>query len=296
VFCIGVGNEVNKPLLQQMAQDSGGLASFISQGDNFSRQAKAFRRKLMRPAASDLKIDFGGLQITDVEPKALPNLYHGAPLRIYGRYHSGGDAQVTLRGSVNGVELKQAAQLQFPKEDSQNPEIDRMWALHKIDALLKDADRTSTRDSVKDEVVRLGEGYSIVTEYTSFLVLENDGEYQRWKIARNNALRNERERKAQDLVANRFEAIRSKAMASLGPLDASAVPASALTPARAPQSRSVPQAQPQPQTQSTPEVRSGSGGQSFNFGGGGGGSSPVGPLFVGLLVWLRRFKNGQRGE
>ncbi len=292
VFCIGVGNEVNKPLLQQLAQDSGGLASFISQGDNFARQAQAFRRKLTRPAASNLQIDFGGLQITDVEPKALPNLYHGAPLRIYGRYHAGGEAQVTVRGSVNGVELKQSAQLEFPKEDTHNPEIDRMWALHKIDALLIEADRTNARESVKDEVVRLGEGYSIVTEYTSFLVLENDGEYQRWKISRNNALRNERERKAQELVRNQFDNIRSKAMASLGPQDASSVPVSAQAPVsrRASQTTPVPQAQPLQVTQARPQ----SGGQSFNLG--GGGSSPVGPLFVGLLVWLRRFKSSKRGE
>src|SRR5881396_2095527 len=33
VFCIGVGNDVNKPLLEQLAQDAGGLASFVSRGD-----------------------------------------------------------------------------------------------------------------------------------------------------------------------------------------------------------------------------------------------------------------------
>ena len=48
VFCIGVGNEVNRPLLEQMANEAGGLAAFISQGDDFERQAEAFRRKLTR--------------------------------------------------------------------------------------------------------------------------------------------------------------------------------------------------------------------------------------------------------
>jgi len=52
VFCVGVGNEVNRPLLQQLAEDSGGLAAFISQSDDFARQAKAFRRKLTRPVAT----------------------------------------------------------------------------------------------------------------------------------------------------------------------------------------------------------------------------------------------------
>ena len=40
VFCIGVGNEVNRPLLEQLANEAGGLAAFISQGDDFERQAR----------------------------------------------------------------------------------------------------------------------------------------------------------------------------------------------------------------------------------------------------------------
>jgi Ca-activated chloride channel family protein len=106
VFCIGVGNDVNKPLLEQLAQDAGGLAAFISHGDNFTRQAQAFRRKLTRPAATDLHLDFGGLKVYDVEPRALPNLYHGTPIRVYGRYAGGSEAQVALRASVQGVEFK----------------------------------------------------------------------------------------------------------------------------------------------------------------------------------------------
>ena len=57
-----------------------------------------------------------------------------------------------------------------------------MWAWHKMQRLLDDADRNGNRNSVIDEIVRLGEGYSIVSEYTSFLVLENDAEYKRWNL------------------------------------------------------------------------------------------------------------------
>src|SRR5439155_2221605 len=103
VFCVGVGNDVNRPLLEQLAQDAGGLSAFLSHGDNFTRQAQAFRRKLTRPVATDLQIDFGGIKVSDLEPKVMPNLYHGAPVRIYGRYQGSGEAQVTVRGSINGA-------------------------------------------------------------------------------------------------------------------------------------------------------------------------------------------------
>lgn len=290
VFCIGVGNDVNRSLLEQLATDSGGMAAFLSREDNFVRQAASFRRKLMRPVASDLKLDFGGLQVSDLEPKTLPNLYHGAPVRLYGRYSGGNTATVSLRASVNGVELKQAAKLEFPKEDAENPELERMWAWHKIDHLLKDADRNGSRAPVVDEVVRLGEAYSIVTEYTSFLVLENDAEFQRWKIARNNVLRTERDRKAQELVRANFDTLRSKAFADLGPQPPVAAPAPAAS--TAPQARPAftPNASPAPRTDSNARPPATRSSQSHDF---GLGSSPVGPLFVVLMAGLARLKRNK---
>lgn len=278
VFCIGVGNEVNRPLLEQLADDSGGLAAFISRGDDFKRQARAFRRKLMHPVATGLDIRFDGIQVYDVEPRILPNLYHGAPVRIYGRYKGSGTARVTLKASVQGLELDQTTELPFPAEDAGNPEIERMWAFKRVSRLLKKADRTGTREQVAAEVIRLAEEYSIVTEYTSFLVLENDAEYKRWKIQRRNAERLDRDRRAQAGRQEALEAIRRKALADLGPRPArvsgnGAPPAAGQSPA--------PAAQPSP----APAVRPRS--RVVDF---GVGTGPVGPLFVAAACWLRRRK------
>ena len=217
VFCVGVGNEVNRALLSQIAEDAGGLAAFISRGDNFGRQAKAFRRKLTRPAASNVKIDFAGLEVYDLEPKQLPNLYHGMPVRLYGRYRGDGAVDVRVRAEINGSPIDQSVEVAFPANDPANPELERMWAWHRVDGLQKAADRSGSRSAVIDEIVRLGEAYSIVTEYTSFIVLENDAEYARWKIDRKNLLRTTRDRKQQRLVQADLDAIREKAMADLGP-------------------------------------------------------------------------------
>ncbi|MFQ5732225.1 MAG: VIT domain-containing protein [Planctomycetaceae bacterium] len=217
VFCIGVGNEVNRPLLSQVAEDAGGLAAFLSRGANFQRQAKAFRRKLMRPAAANVRITFDGIEAYDVEPKTLPNLYHGMPVRLYGRYRAGGSATARVQAEINGAPLDNKVALTFPKSEGTNPEIERMWAWQKVNRLLKQADRSGSRTGVVDEIVRIGEEYSIVTEYTSFLVLENDAEYRRWKIERRNLRRVSREDRQQQALQARLDALRNKAMADLGP-------------------------------------------------------------------------------
>jgi Ca-activated chloride channel homolog len=217
VFCIGVGNEVNRPLLSQLANEAGGLAAFISQGDDFSRQAQAFRRKLMRPAVSNLQLTFDGGEVYDVEPGVLPNLYHGVPLRIYGRYDNPGATNVTIKGDVNGQAFEQSVKVELPAQDDTNPEIERMWAWKRVDQLLAAARERGETSSVVNEIVALCEDFSITSEYASFIVLENDDEYRRWKIERKNLSRLERDRAAQTRVQEQLEVLREQALSKLGP-------------------------------------------------------------------------------
>lgn len=290
VFCIGVGNDVNRPLLEQLADDSGGIAAFISSGDNFARQARAFRQKLMRPFATGLKLDFAGtgVEVHDVEPASIPNLYFGSPVRVYGRYRGAGSGQVTVRGSINGIEFKQAATLEFPKMDPGNPEIDRLWAWHRINALLKQADRQGDRSPVANEIVRLGEQFSIVTEYTSFIVLENDAEYQRWKIERRNLDATGRDRSAQAKLREQLDSIRDRSLAGLGPQNDSAPASSTGKPVQLASSAQPSSAPVSPASSGRSTGTPANGRQSWDFS--GTGTSPVGPLGVLAAAWFLRRK------
>ncbi len=281
VFCIGVGNDVNRPLLQQMAQDSGGIAEFVSRGSNFKRLAEAFRRKLMHPAASDLDIRFDGVTVYDVEPKVLPNLYHGAPIRIYGRYKGDGKTKVKLNADIKGVALTMNQTFNFSSQNDDNPEIERMWAWKRVNELLKMADRTGSRDSVTSQIVSLGELYSIVTEYTSFLVLENDNEYKRWKIKRLNQSRVKRDRNAQNKLRDSLDEVRRMASSDLGPQEERKVEQVQ----QVAKNKAVPQQFTQQQQSRQP--RNSSRRRRINI---SPGTGPIGLLFMGAVAWLNRKK------
>jgi Ca-activated chloride channel family protein len=277
-FAIGVGNEVNRPLLEQLAEDSGGLAAFVSREDNFERQAQAFRRKLMRPAASNVKITLAGAEPYDLEPQKLPSLYYGMPVRLYGRYKKAGPVSVRIEADLGGELLDRTVQVEIP-ERAENPEIERMWAWHRIQSLEKEADRAGDRNAVIGDIVRLGEGFSIVSEYTSFLVLENDAEYKRWQIERRNATRIERDRRSQGKVEAELERLRVKAADGLGPVDRAE---KAPTPASSPAAQRV---VPSPGMPVSPHpARSNS--HDVDFGGGGGGGGALDPVTAGLAATL----------
>ncbi len=270
VFCLGVGNDVNQPLLRQLAEESGGLAAFISHGDDFKRQAQAFRRKLQHPAATGVKIAIEGGEVYDVEPATLPNLYHGAPVRLYAPLPQARPRRAKVEADLMGQPLSQSFPIVLPEQEDDNPQIERMWAYRRVQRLLDDGRRAGRVDA--DEVVRLCEAYSIVSEYASFIVLENDAEYQRWKIERRNAARVERDERALEAVRQKLEALRRKAEQQAGPVDPDAQPSPAPTPAAS----QAPATQPAPSFQTAPTASR----RGFDLplprrSGGGGAIDPV---------------------
>jgi Ca-activated chloride channel family protein len=232
-FCIGIGNEIDRPLLEEVARSAGGLAAFLSTEGTSARQAQSFRRKLMHPVATDVQIAFAGGDVYDVEPPEMPNLYHGAPVRAYGRYRKPGPVTVTVRANLRGRVFEESCTLELPREEVANPEIERMWAWHRMNRLQEELDRVGADPARRQEIVRLGEAYSIAGEHTSFIVLENDAEYRRWKIQRRNLLRLEGDRTQLVEVRQHLQELRDRSLARLGPApDEEPTPAVASTSSR----------------------------------------------------------------
>ena len=122
-----------------------------------------------------------------------------------------------------------------------------------------------------------------MTPYTSFLVLENDAEFARWKIERRNLLRIERDRRGQRAVSERLDALRRKAVQNLGPVALDA-PKEKAQPQAAPDKGSTrssrPSSAPPPPLRRTPRRR-----RNLDFGGGFGGGA-IDPVSGGIALGL----------
>jgi Ca-activated chloride channel homolog len=117
-------------------------------------------------------------------------------------------------------------------------------------------------------------------------VLENDAEYDRWKIERRNLTRSSRDRAAQQAVRDRLEQMRSKTQAAIGPnSDPTKPAASAADSAVRPSPQAIPASNPQPIANRDLNVPSR---PTFNGGGGGGGGGggAVDPLSIAVLLGL----------
>lgn len=211
-FCVGVGKEINRDLLTKIAVGAGGLAAFVSGPEGFAPQARDFLGQLCPPALRNLRVEFPA-GVGDVEPKELGDLFHGLPLRVYGRYSGTGAAKAVLVGTdVDGKELKLDMPLAFPAEDQSNPEIARMWAWRRLKRLEPDP-------KAAVEVARLGEGYSIASARGSYLVLANDAAFKAWKRKQSKAAREGFAQKTWAELQDELNALKAAGV-SVGPMPA----------------------------------------------------------------------------
>ena len=117
-----------------------------------------------------------------------------------------------------GKPFEQALEIELPDQDEANPQIDRMWAWYQVQGLLNQKRASGETEALKNKIVSLCEEFSIVSQYASFIVLENDAEYRRWKIERRNAGRIENDRAARAKVQRELAKLREESMTKLGPV------------------------------------------------------------------------------
>lgn len=253
LFTFVIGNSANQPLLDRLATESGGFAMNISNSDDIIGRIMQAKSKILFENLHDVEIIFHGEKVKNLTPGKIGALYQGQQLVVFGQYHGTGEVEVELKAKISGQDRSWKCKANLPETDTDNPELERMWALSKIEEVMQKVRDEGESDSLRKQVVELGKEYSLVTDYTSMLVM-SEVEMEEQGIQRRNADRVANERKSQQ---NR----------SAQPVKSYRVD----------------------QNQTNPSGNNGmfNGKKSPGF---GTGSGPVGPAFIALTMWLKRRK------
>ncbi|MBN1137963.1 MAG: VWA domain-containing protein [Anaerolineae bacterium] len=174
IFPFGVGYDVNTFLLDTIAQNHRGASGYVKPEEAIDEKVSAFYAKVSTPLLSDIAIDWGGMEVDDVYPYPLPDLFAGTQLAVAGRYRGGGEATIQLSGRVNGELQKFIYAGVVFEEEGGRDFIARLWATRKIGTLLQQIRLHGEEAELVDEIVELSIRYGIITPYTSFLVEETE--------------------------------------------------------------------------------------------------------------------------
>jgi Mg-chelatase subunit ChlD len=174
LFAFGVGSKVNNFLLEKLASDNRGADSKITDTTELNHTISSFFAKVSQPVLSDLRVDFGQLQVEGTYPAELPDLYTRGQIKIFGRYRNAEDLRdvaIALTGQMNEQSQRfDFNGLDFPLENGENEFLAKLWANERVTALLAQIRLYGEKSELKDEVISLAREYNLVTPYTSMYV------------------------------------------------------------------------------------------------------------------------------
>ncbi len=185
LFTFMMGNSANKPLLDGLTQASGGFGASISNSDDIAGQILSAVSKVSHEAMHGVQLDIAGIKTADLTPAEIGSLYRGQQLVLMGHYWGDGLAEVTLTSRISGQPKEYRTSFAFPASTAENPEIERLWAYASIEELQQQINNVGERDDTKQAITDLALEYSLVTEYTSMIVVR-DEVFQSHGITRSN--------------------------------------------------------------------------------------------------------------
>ncbi len=176
VFAFGVGNGVNRFLLDNMAKYGRGEVEYVGLNDDGSAAARRFHERVRNPLLTDISLDWNGLPVADVYPKSIPDLFGAKPLVITGRYTASGRGTLRLKGKMSGRDFVREIPIDFSDSQKQHDVLATLWARTRIDDLMsqdfKGLQQGNMSEDLKKAITQLGLDYRLMTQFTSFVAVE----------------------------------------------------------------------------------------------------------------------------
>jgi Ca-activated chloride channel homolog len=176
IFSFGIGNSVNRFLLDKMAEQGRGEVEYVTLQDNGSAAARRFHERVRNPLLTDISVDWRGLPVSEVYPKRIPDLFSAKPVILTGRYSSAGQGEIVLRGKMSGRDFERRIPVSFSSSAPEHDVLAKLWARTRIDDLMSSdfagIQQGSPKPEVKQEITQLGIDYRLMTQFTSFVAVE----------------------------------------------------------------------------------------------------------------------------
>jgi len=172
VFAFGIGTSVNRHLIEGIARAGQGEPFIVTKPEMAAAQAERLRKMIDAPVLTQLKARFDGLEVYDVEPAALnglPDVLGGRPVLLYGKWRGQARGQLVLEGQAATGTHTDVVPVRAPDADA--VALRHLWARSRIQQL-SDQEALEGGSGQRDAITALGLHYSLLTQYTSFIAID----------------------------------------------------------------------------------------------------------------------------
>lgn len=171
VFGFGIGSSVNRYLIEGVARAGRGAAEIVRQGEPVDDVVARLYKRIDRPVLTDVALAWKGIEVKELEPTRLPDLFAGQPLVVVGKYKGSGPASVQLTGKLGTKPF--ARTLMVALDDKQrDPVLGTLWARRRVAELSDFNPYGGATSDQQTEIVSLAMKFKLITAYTSFVAVE----------------------------------------------------------------------------------------------------------------------------
>jgi len=180
LFTVGIGSAPNSHFMSKAAQFGRGSFTYVDNINETVAKMSALFKKINHPIARDLSITYpqqdSGVNIEQY-PQKIPDLYAGEPIVVLTK-SSQALNQIEINGDLLGNPWQRSLGSNIKGNENKHnlkntDNIDALWARKKVAHLMDGLyTGTQTESQVKPQVIKLGIAHHLLTQYTSFVAVE----------------------------------------------------------------------------------------------------------------------------
>jgi Ca-activated chloride channel family protein len=170
-YILAVGDDANLPLFRMLARHDGLLEHVLST-EPMEFKLNSFLSKVGRSPVGQLQLSIAPESAVGTVYPLQDATFAGSLAAWVGRYEKPQEGvSFRVHGVRDGVPVEMADKTKLPQESFDHPQLPRLWARARVDALLEKIEREGEDQATVDEIIRLARQYKFVTPYTSFLAV-----------------------------------------------------------------------------------------------------------------------------
>jgi Ca-activated chloride channel family protein len=172
IFSFGIGSSVNCYLIENMGRVGHGAVAYLGRRDEAAKIMEDFFDRISHPAMTDIKIDWNGLQVAEVFPRELPDLFVGRPVILSGRFSGNPEANIRITGRTAGEQIQLELPATLTDARTDHPGLPAVWARMKI-ADLAEQSIYEPKSEWAEQIKQVALDYGLVSAFTAFVAVDS---------------------------------------------------------------------------------------------------------------------------
>jgi Ca-activated chloride channel family protein len=169
-FAFGIGGAVNRYLIEGIARAGQGEPFIVTAPQEASAAGDRFREYIETPVLTNVRVNYRGFDVYDVEPGNQPDLFADRPVVVFGKWRGPKAGQIEVTGRTARTSFSKVFDVKDSVSRPEHSALPQLWARTRI-ARLSDFGFQQNDPEVIQEITSLGLNYSLLTRHTSFIAV-----------------------------------------------------------------------------------------------------------------------------